>query len=207
MKPLSEFFTDKELRSILLDNKVGENYFGHMSQQLKSKGGSAFNAINDRLVLKSRAVLAFGRHAANMLKDKELKSKQQEITQIEADWSKALKDILKSKLSLTDADADKLAREQSKNKLLALCLENGKKHKYIAPLAFQADVRKCYNRIKKLNEQDQLSILHRNVKFKKVMFSEMPSDFIYFKQYNIIAKQMHENLLGLHQSTHPTRKS
>ena len=190
-----------------MDNKVGENYFGHMSQQLKSKGGSAFNAINDRLVLKSRSDLAFGRHAANMLKDKELKSKQQEITQIEADWSKALKDILKSKLSLTDADADKLAREQSKNKLLALCLENGKKHKYIAPLAFQADVRKCYNRIKKLNEQDQLSILHRNVKFKKVMFSEMPSDFIYFKQYNIIAKQMHENLLGLHQSTHPTRKS
>ena len=61
-----------------------------------------------------------------MLKDKELKSKQQEITQIEADWSKALKNILKSKLSLTDADADKLAREQSKNKLLALCLENGK---------------------------------------------------------------------------------
>ena len=137
-----------------------------MSQQHKSKGGSAFNAINDRLVLKSRAVLAFGRHAANMLKDKELKSKQQEITQIEADWSKALKDILKSKLSLTDADADKLAREQSKNTLFALCLENGKKHKYIAPLASQADVRKRYNRIKELNEQDQLSILHRKVKFK-----------------------------------------
>ena len=30
------------------------------------------------------------------------------------------------------------------------------------------------------------------------MFSEMPSDFIHFKQYNIIAKQMHENLLALH---------
>ena len=159
LKPLSEIFTEEELRSILVDNKVGENYFGHMSQQLKSKGGSAFNAINDRLVLKSSADLAFGRHAANMLKDKELKSKQQEITQIEADWSKAQKDILKSKLSLSDADADKLAREQSKNKLLALCLENGKKHKYIAPLASQADVRKCYNRIKKLSEQDQLSIL------------------------------------------------
>ena len=79
MKPLSEFFTEEELRSILVDNKVGENYFGHMSQQLKSKGGSAFNAINDRLVLKSSADLAFGRHAANMLKDKELKFKQQEI--------------------------------------------------------------------------------------------------------------------------------
>ena len=70
-----------------------------------------------------------------MLKDKELKSKRQEVNQIEADWSKAQKDIMKSKVSLTDSDADKLAREQSKNKLLALCLENGKKHNYIAPLA------------------------------------------------------------------------
>ena len=105
---------------------------------------------------------------------------------------------MKSKLSLTDADADKLAREQSKNKLLALCLENGKKHKYIAPLASQADVKKCYDRIKKLSEQDQQSILRREVKFKKVMFSEMPSDFVYFKQYNITAKQMYENLLALH---------
>ena len=41
---------------------------------------------------------------------------------------KAQKDIMKSNLSLTDADADKLAREPSKNKPLALCLENGKKH-------------------------------------------------------------------------------
>ena len=71
---------------------------------------------------------------------------------------------MKSKLSLTDAEVDKLAREQSKNKLLALCLENGKKHKYIAPLASQAEVKKCYDRIKKLSEQDQQSILQREVK-------------------------------------------
>ena len=30
------------------------------------------------------------------------------------------------------------------------------------------------------------------------MFSEIPSDFVYFKQYNITAKQMYENLLALH---------
>ena len=84
-----------------MDNKAGENYFGHMSQQLRSKGGSAFNAISDRLVLKSSSDLAFGKDAANMLKDKELKSKRQEIDQIEADWSRAQKDIMKSKLSLT----------------------------------------------------------------------------------------------------------
>ena len=48
-----------------------------------------------------------------MLKDKELKFKQQEITQIEADWSKAHKDILESKLSVTDADADNRDRSHS----------------------------------------------------------------------------------------------
>ena len=64
------------------------------------------------------------------------------------------KNIMKSKLSLTDADADKLAQEQSKNKFSTLCLENGKKHNYIAPLASQADVKKCYDRINKLSEQD-----------------------------------------------------
>ena len=30
------------------------------------------------------------------------------------------------------------------------------------------------------------------------MFSEIPGDFVYFKQYNITAKQMYENLLALH---------
>ena len=60
-----------------------------------------------------------------MLKDKELKSKQQEIIQIEADWSRSQKDIMKSKLSVTDAEADILARKQSKFKLIALCKENG----------------------------------------------------------------------------------
>ena len=119
LKPLSEVFTGEQLRFVPVDNKAGEYYFGHMSQQLRSKGGSAFNAISDRQVLKSSSDLAFGKDAANMLRDKELKSKRQEIDQIEADWSRAQKDM-KSKLSLTDADAINLAQEQSKNKLLAL---------------------------------------------------------------------------------------
>ena len=49
-----------------------------------------------------------------------------------------------------------------------------------------------------MSEQDQLSILRREVKLKKVMFSEMPGDFFFFKQYNITAKQMYENLLALY---------
>ena len=60
-----------------MDNKAGENYFGHMSQQLRSKGGSAFTAISDRLVLKSSSDLAFGKDAVNMLRDKESKRQVQ----------------------------------------------------------------------------------------------------------------------------------
>ena len=62
----------------------------------------------------------------------------------------------------------------------------------------QAEVKKFYDRIKKLSEQDQLAILRREVKLKKALFSKMPSDFVYFKQYNITAKQMYKNLLALH---------
>ena len=40
---------------------------------------------------------------------------------------------MKSTLSLTDIDEDKLARVQSKNKL-ALCLENGKNTNTLHPL-------------------------------------------------------------------------
>ena len=149
--------TITEIKIPLVDVTVTNEV--HMYQQLRSKGGSVFNAISDRLVLKSSSDLAFGKDAANMLKDKELKSKQQEIAKIEADWSRAQKDIMKSKLLLTDAEADKLAREQSKNKLLAQCIENGKKHKYTAPLSSQADVKKCFDRIKKLSKKDQLSVL------------------------------------------------
>ena len=49
-----------------------------------------------------------------------------------------------------------------------------------------------------LKEQDKLAILRREIKLKKIMFSELPSDFVYFKQYNISSKQMYENLLALH---------
>ena len=71
---------------------------------------------------------------------------------------------MKSKLALTDTEADKLARDTAKNKLISLCLQNGTKHKYIAPLSSQAEVKMCYDRIKILSEQDQLAILRREVK-------------------------------------------
>ena len=43
------------------------------------------------------------------------KQKDIEVEHIEAEWSNAQE----------DKEADKLAREQSKNKLLTLCIENG----------------------------------------------------------------------------------
>ena len=103
-----------------------------------------------------------------------------------------------SKLAFNNSEADKLAKEQSKNKLLSLCLENGRKFKYDAPVSSQDDVNKVYTQIHKLSEQAQLSVMRREIKFKKVVFSELPNKFIFFKQFNISAKQMYQNLLALH---------
>ena len=80
------------------------------------------------------------------------------------------------------------------NKFLSQCLENGKKFKYDSPVSSQNDVNKLFTMIQKLNEQDQLSIMRREIKSKKLIFSELPS----LKQNNISAKQMYQNLLALH---------
>ena len=92
-----------------------------------------------------------------MLANKELKAKKKQLENVEAEWSRAQKDITKAKISLTDELADTLAREQSKNKLLAQCVENGKKFKYNAPVASQDDVKLMFAKIQKLGEQDKLA--------------------------------------------------
>ena len=83
LRPLSEIFTDDQLRDIPIDIKVGEYYFGHFSEQLREKGGSDFKVISDRLILKSSVDLEF---ADSILGDKELKAKRKEIAEIEAEW-------------------------------------------------------------------------------------------------------------------------
>ena len=105
-----------------------------------------------------------------MLQDKELKAKQKEVEQIEAEQSKAQKDVMTAKLSIKDSEAEKLAKEQAKNKLLALCLENSRRFKYDVPVSSQDDVNKLYACIHKLSEQDQLSVMRKEIKFKKVVF-------------------------------------
>ena len=63
LMPLSEVFTEEQLRSIPVHNKTGENYFGHMSEQLRSKGCSAFKAISYHLAqLKLRSCIWKGCH-------------------------------------------------------------------------------------------------------------------------------------------------
>ena len=47
IKPLSEMFSEDQLEAIPIDNKVGENYFGQMTNQLRAKGGTAFKAISE----------------------------------------------------------------------------------------------------------------------------------------------------------------
>ena len=39
IRPLSEMFSKDELETIPIDNKVGENYFGLLTNQLRAKGG------------------------------------------------------------------------------------------------------------------------------------------------------------------------
>ena len=75
IKPLSEMFSEDQLEAIPID-KVGGNYFGQMTNQLRAKGKTAFKAISERLVLKSNADIAFADDAERMLRDKELKKKQ-----------------------------------------------------------------------------------------------------------------------------------
>ena len=133
-----------------------------------------------------------------MLKDKELRSKKKEIDEIEADWSSAQRDVMRSKLAISDSDADKLAREQTKNKLLNQCVENGRKFKYQAPISSVNEVNKLFNKIQGLNEHDQLAVMRTEIKFKKIVYSDLPNDCILFKQHNITAKQMYQNLLALH---------
>ena len=120
------------------------------------------------------------------------------VHQIEADISKSERKIMKAKLALTDSGSNKLARDMAKNKQISLCVQNGTKHKYIAPLSSLAEVKKCYDRIKKLSEANQLTILRQEVKLENTLFSEMLYDFVCFKQYNTTVKQMYENLLALH---------
>ena len=59
IRPLSEMFSEDELETIPINNKVGENYFGQMKNQLRAKVGTVFKAISKRLVLKSNADIAF----------------------------------------------------------------------------------------------------------------------------------------------------
>ena len=168
LRPLSEMFTEEQLDATPIDNKVGENYFGQLTNQLHSKGGQAFKAIGERLVLKSNSDIAFIEGAEQMLKDKKLKSMKQKVETIEADWSNAQKDVMSSTLSKNAPEADLLAKEQSKNKLLSLCLENGRRLGYNAPVSSQDDVNMMFNKIQKFSEKDQLSDqLFDNVKPKR----------------------------------------
>lgn len=198
LRPLSELFSEEQLDEIPIDNKAGENYFGQMTAQLRQKGGSAFKAIGERLVLSSNSDLAFSEGSEKMLTDKELKSKKKQVEKIEAEWSKAQKDLIKAKVAVSDAEADILAREQSKNRLLAQCIENGRRFKYNAPVSSQDDVNLMFAKIQKLPEQDKLVLMRKEIKFKKMVFSELPTDFVLFKQYNITATNMYQNLLALH---------
>ena len=162
-----------------------------MTAQLRS-------VIGERLVLNSNVDLAFTNGAEKMLKDKELKSQKKQVDKIEAEWSKAQKDIMKAKIDVTDSEADIFAREQSKNKLIVQCAENGKKHNYHGPVTSQDNVNLMFAKIQKFSKQNKLSLIRKEIKVKKLIFLEHPIDFVLFKQYNTSSTKMYRNLLELH---------
>ena len=96
---------------------------------------------------------------------------------------------------MADAEADILTREQSKNKLLAQCIESGRRFKPDAPVSSQDDVNLMFTFIQKLPEQDKLFLMRKEIKFKKLVFSEL---FVLFKQLNLSSTKMFQNLLALH---------
>ena len=55
-----------------------------------------------------------------------------------------------------------------------------------------------FAKIQKLSEENQLSLMRKEVKLKKMVFSELPADFVLFKQNNISASKMYQNFLTLH---------
>ena len=67
-----------------------------MTPQLRDKGGSSFKLVGERLVLSSNADLAFSEGSEKMLVDKELKKQKQQVDKIEAEWSKAQKDLVRA---------------------------------------------------------------------------------------------------------------
>ena len=62
----------------------------------------------------------------------------------------------------------------------------------------QDDVNLMFAKIQKFSEQDKLSLMRKEIKVKKLIFSELPNDFVLFKQYNISSTKMYQNLLELH---------
>ena len=67
--------------------------------------------------------------------DKALKKKQKEIVKMEAEWSQAQHDVIRSKITISDSAADILAREKTRNKALKLCMKNRKHFKYNSPVS------------------------------------------------------------------------
>jgi hypothetical protein len=77
-----------------------------------------------------------------------LKIKNKQVGEIEAEWSKSQKDIVRSNIGVSDSESVMLAKEQTQKKVLVQCKENGNEFKYPAPVLSQHDVDLMFDRIK-----------------------------------------------------------
>ena len=69
------------------------------------------------------------------------------------------------------------------------------------PVTLQDDVNLMFAKTQKFSEQDRLSLLRKVIKVKKLIFLELPNDFVLYKQYNISSTKMYQNHLELHDSS------
>ena len=53
------------------------------------------------------------------------------------------------------------------------------------------DINLMFAKIKKISEQDKLSLIRKEIKVKKLIFLELPNDFVLYKQYNISSTKMY----------------
>ena len=55
------------------------------------------------------------------------------------------------------------------HRALEFCKENGKHIKYNSPVSSQEDVNQMFNKIQNLSGQDQLSVIRKEIKLKKIL--------------------------------------
>ena len=95
-----------------------------------------------------------------------------------------------------------LHESKKKNKLIAQCAENERKHNYHGPVTSQDDVNFIFAKIQKFSEQDE-----EGNKGQEEIFLKLPNDLVLFKQYYISSTKIYPKRLELHSVDSPNQEN